>query len=190
MDPVDVGNPGFPGSGNELHFGSNASPGIRWNAEVTTPNGGAGEIAFTQRIKTLRRFTLNDGTKQKLTSGDEFILDDGLGIQYDGTTSIGSNDTKTHSRNDTPGNILTQNDMKTSADDNFELYLMYRPTGGIWVTLRKLEWHWKGSASKDVAGNWTLDSGSTSASVDPGSSDSTELPEWDNYFTNLELVNE
>lgn len=190
-----MSNSGFPGSGLELHFGSAASPGITWNAQVTTPADGAGQIAFTQVVNVDLRQTKDDvgSTKQKFTSNGAFILDDALGIQYDGTTAIGDSDTKNHSKNDTPGLPLTADLKKRSADDfHFRLYLMYRPSGAdsIWATLRELTWEWSGSATKNTTtGVWSLDAGASS-SVNPGSSDSTALPEWNGHFTGLGWINE
>lgn len=53
----------------------------------------------------------------------------------------------------------------------------------IWVTLGKLEWNWKGAATK--ATTWSIDKGSDSYSSNPKGADSIILPVWTNSTTNL-----
>ena len=76
---------------------------------------------------------------------------------------------------------------KYSADDTFKTYFMYKPAGAdsIWVTLCRLDWFWKASATKGNNG-WTLDAGSASSADPPGNpagTDSTELPIWTGKFS-------
>ena len=93
----------IPDAGWTLHFGSFASKGITWNAQVTAPAGGYGEIAFTQLICVDRERVLTTGATQKIAANDAgYILDDAPGIQYDGAVTIGDSDTQSISRNDTP----------------------------------------------------------------------------------------
>ncbi len=185
------------GKGLELVFGSFDSPGIAWIAEVNTPSNGAGKIAFVQLINFDGHMTLEDNRKAKGIS-DGYALDpspgDG-GVHYGGSIDIGSSDSQTLDDSvyysDTPGSVLDSIDDQAqqawdsglkahTRNDQFNLYLMYKSdsANSIWVTLRMLQWHWSGGATKDVqTGAWSLDAGATS-SQNPGSDDSATLPEW------------
>jgi hypothetical protein len=68
---------------------------------------------------------------------------------------------------------------------------MYKPDGedSIWVTLRLLTWYWFGVASKDGSGDWSLDTWDAPSNA-PASVDWVSLPVWDDYFSNLEPVEE
>ncbi len=180
---VNCDDPGFNG-GLELHFGSRASPGISWTGTVTTPLCGSGSIACTQLINEYRHQTLAAGGKtQTVSSSGAYVLDNKLGIQYDGSAAIGDSDTQASSKSDTPGSRLAGTIQK-SASDSFQLYLMYHPSGAdsIRVTLREVDWNWSGKCT--LNGTWSMDAPGN-ASVDPPSSDSTTLPTWSNYSTNL-----
>jgi len=59
---------------------------------------------------------------------------------------------------------------------------MYRPNAGtatdnIWITLGRLDWHFKGAATRDGA-TWTVDKGSASSATDPVGASSRILPVW------------
>ncbi|MFU8778446.1 MAG: hypothetical protein ACNA7M_12360 [Roseovarius sp.] len=198
--PVGVRDEGF---GQELIFGSTASAGITWKANVTTPANGAGKIAFVQLINTDMRMTLDDGSKRKSTPAGKYILDpdENGNVRQNGETNIGNSDTINHERADVPSAELETLDAqiqqmfnkeleKFSRNDQFKLFLMYKPNtaNSIWVTLRLLQWHWSGSATKNLQTDvWSLDPGAAS-SQNPGSSDSTVFPEWDDNFGNVGFV--
>ena len=66
----------------------------------------------------------------------------------------------------------------------FKLYLMYKPMGGIWVTMGVLTWDWEGTAKWDTqAAEWVPD-GISEYGFSTGDN-STVLPQWDDSFTNL-----
>jgi len=163
--------------------------GIIWSASVTTTEGGAGQIAFTQLVNTLRHRTLDDAssTKEKWTSGGTYVLDGAeMGIQYGGTTNIGDAATESISKADSPGIPLAGN-KKVSMDDKFRVYLMYKPNGedSIWVTLRLLDWADAGAATKTNE-TWVLDAGQSSSTGQ--SSDSNVLPGWEKEVNGLGWV--
>lgn len=64
---------------------------------------------------------------------------------------------------------------------------MYTPRGAnsIPVTLATLKWYWFGEAIY-TQGQWQRVIGG--ASTNPSGSDSTTLPEWSNYGTNLKFT--
>src|SRR5205807_10401581 len=58
---------------------------------------------------------------------------------------------------DTPGQGVFSTLQSLSINDNFQTYLMYRPStpGSIWVTLNVLNWSWSGSATMP-GGGWVV----------------------------------
>ena len=74
---------------------------------------------------------------------------------------------------------LTAGD-KSSRADNFTLYLMYKPTGGIWVTLQKVNWWWYYKGSNQF-GLWTWGDKGNSTTPQMHVVSASDLPEWDNY---------
>jgi hypothetical protein len=198
-DPVVNVGGGIIGVPISLHFGTHTPlrPGITWTGTVTTPVGGTGEIAMLQTINPLRRVQDNDGTFFRLTTNGVYVLDD-EGTEEDGKgcvlkrsrIQIADSEVKTSQHDDTPVQPVTAEQRWGLADDYFHLYLVYRPSGqdSIWVTLRRLVWHWHGSATKDGQGNWSMDEGAfppTPPGTPPPSHDTTELPLWNSYFTRL-----
>lgn len=180
-----------------MAFGSIVDPtkaGIKWTGVVTAPAGGVGKIGYVQLTKADRRKTLDDATstKKKKTTNGKFWLDrkndeEHPVPQYNGyIKDIEDSGVQAIIRADSPAQGFTGT-IKASADDKFHLYLMYKPDGGIWVTLGRLqEWHWKGTVTQTGVNEWSILQGSTASSADdadpPESYDSTDLPEWDSRF--------
>ena len=80
-----------------------------------------------------------------------------------------------------------------SRSDEFRSYLMYRPAGvgSIWITLRKMTWHWKGAASRRQYDKmWELvpDSGDSPISPPRGLA-TCELPVWSSSFHRMVETN-
>lgn len=168
--------------------------GCQWDAKVTTTAGGAGQIAFTQKILVNRTWTNNAGVARHYTSGGVLVLDDGLGIQYDGPQPISAGGSATldgWKYADSPWIPLSASDRSASASERFELYLMYKPSGGdsIWVTLGMAEWSWAGATTRigapaSVANNWNPATGAALTPAGSGSgTDSTQLPTWTGSFS-------
>lgn len=162
--------------------------GIIWNASATTGVGGAGQLAFVQTLEGHReKTTENGGTEWTLggAQGTTYLDTAGNSVQYDGgTKDIGDGKTETYSKNDTPGTPW-KGTTRVSVDEHFHVYFMYRPAGddSIWVTLSKLNWFWKGTATFDMV--WLPEPGQSSSADAPGNpsgSDSTELPEWTAHY--------
>jgi hypothetical protein len=167
-----------------IQFGDQNNPGITWTASVNAPDPGAGLIAFTQLVSADRHQTLTDGTKKKLTSNGDYVLDNALGIQYRRSVP----DNQLLQEYDYP-NVGTAGMKELSANDSFHLYLMYKPAGddSIWVTLRLLDWYWNFSAHL-VGSNWVVDS--SSYPTQPLVVNSIELPQWLGFVTSIGWVNE
>ena len=171
-----------------------AKMGCQWDAKVTAPAAAEGKIALTQKILVNRSWTNNAGTTRKFGSGGALVLDDGLGIQYSGPKSIaagGSTTLNGPSYSDSPWIPLLVSDKAASANERFELYLMYKHTDSdsIWVTLRMATWSWAGQTTRigapaAPANNWNLPSG---AAMTPAGSangaDSSQLPIWTGSYS-------
>ena len=186
--PVDVWPAGYPGGDpTRLGFGY-VWNGITWNAQITTPAGGSGLVAFTQLAATDVQFTVDDtsGTKEKRSSGGKLLLDTVPQYRYR-FQHVDAGSTSPFSDSDSPFEELLSTDKHVDRNDAFQLYFVYRPdgAGSIWVTLCELDWHWGGAATKDQLGAWSLDSGSAGSSVNPVGTDSTKPPEWDGRVQDL-----
>ncbi|MCC6536115.1 MAG: carboxypeptidase regulatory-like domain-containing protein [Bryobacterales bacterium] len=181
---VGVGNPGFPGSGTELHFGTNATPGITWTFTAKAPAGGAGQIAGTQLANTLRLRT--DPTAvpplQTFSSGGAWMLDNT--VPYAAAVAIAAGASATWTSDDTPGTPLTAPYVQRSVTDSFQIYFMYQSSeaDSIWVTLGLLTWNWNGQADL-AAGVWSLTSSGRTAN--PAGAASTALPVWTANVTGI-----
>lgn len=164
--------------------------GIVFEAEVSVPTNGAGQIAVTQLINTERRHTYDgtNGITEVKTSRGDFVLDGIRGVEMDGSVPIGSGATTNLFNFDSPATRLSAAYKTKTVNDTFKLYLKYKPAGtdSIWVTLRTLapDWKWRGSATKGTNAVWTLGPGAYSASSP--SIDSTEFPVWILRFQDLD----
>ena len=68
-----------------------------------------------------------------------------------------------------------------SRDDSFGDWLMFQPSDGQWVPLRRVDWSWEGSAALS-SGTWSL----TSSNHTIGAVvDTTQYPWWTNNIRNL-----
>ena len=178
-----------------MRYGSSApnEQGIRWDAEVSAPDIGAGQIAFLQLVNVYRTRTLKDlsNTVEVWTSNGQYYLDTigSTPLYGDDATTIGGGATQVHSKTDTPGSPLSTIYQRRSAADEFQLYLMYRPSGvdSIWVTLRRLDWFWSGAAVRDGNDEWIMESGQAS-SQNPGSVNSVALPLWPGRAQDIEWI--
>ena len=179
---VAVGNPGFPGAGLELHYGTNIKPGIEWTCKAKAPAGGSGQIAATQLTNKNHTRTTNAGENQTLGTEGDWQLD--TTVPYDSAVPILAGASATWTSDDSPGTPLTDGLIKKGADQEFRLYFMYKPDGhdNIWVTLQRLDWNWAGKTTRVGApagpgNNWNPPA-DVDDTTDPDGADSTELPMW------------
>jgi hypothetical protein len=73
-----------------------------------------------------------------------------------------------------------------AAYDQFEMWMMFQPSGGICVPLRAVNWFWSGSATNS-GGGWTFQSSPTN-SVNPTDYPTTVFPSWNCPFKNYLYV--
>jgi hypothetical protein len=178
---VGIDNNFSPIYGFALHYGSPypyGTPGIIFSNSTTTPSGFSGNTEWIQEItSTLRREQLNDGSGAWYRLQTTNVLD--TSYPYPDTIAVNVSE-------DSPGKILNSSIMAVSVSDNFDRWLMFKPTGGKWVPLRKVSWNWGGAASLSGTNwtetNWVLTSSNNS--VNPTDTDSTNYPQWNSNITN------
>lgn len=148
-----------------MSFGTPTTPGISFSQSVTMPSGFTGSTQWVQIANALRRRQDNAGNWERAQ---------GSGIDttypYDSGTST----------SDSPGTpVLTGSYARETADDSFQMYLMFRPSVGstdtIWVPLRVVNWSWSGDTSR-TGTTWSLTSSSNS--TNPADADTTTHPTW------------
>lgn len=201
VSSVNVTNAHFAYGGQPVLTAYQPAPpparfGSQWDAEVTAPAGGNGEIGFTQRIRVNRTRAPNAGADQHFSSGGDFILDGDLGIRYSGPRPIAAGASATlngAAYADSPATPLTADLRAKSVDEAFELYLMYKPAGAdsIWITLGMGTWGWVGRTTRVGAphgpGNvWDPAAGTNMPSAN--GVDSTTLPTWTRQFSSITWV--
>jgi hypothetical protein len=101
------------------------------------------------------------------------------GYVWDVSTSGASGDSPAMSFSTTPldngGSAWT----KAYATDILTTYVMYRPTGGVWVPLQRLDWYWHGDADNSL-GYWSA-TGTTNV---PNQASNTDTPpQWSLVLT-------
>ena len=171
--------------GGVVSSGQNSS-GIMWGAKVNPPIGG--EIALCQLVDNWASFTYTAGNSKRYKSS-EYELDTSFpayGISNSVATNytpitesvedIIINETYNLYLTDAPGVDLQDDKTMMTLRNDFKTYLLYKPSGGIWVTLELMEWEWHGHAYKN-SGVWTLFP-SASGNSGGASQDSIELPVW------------
>lgn len=151
--------------------------GIQWDAVINVPSAGAGELGFVQ-LTSYSRSSTSDGVTKTSSTGGSAVLDGGDMIY--GSGSIGGGGSVGTGDQDSPGNSVNGT-QSTSFSDSFQLYLVYRPSGGIWVTLSKMNWSASASSSYDTTtAQHQVNAGASpsSSGTGPSGSNSTELPDW------------
>lgn len=161
--------------------------GITWTGKIKTMADEAGKISLVQVGCSDWRKTRDTGEKIRRTSGTDFLADDPVPYANE-EVAVADNATAEIVNSDTPGIGLERVDRKGAIDDQYRLYLTYKPDGSdsIWVTLARLDWHCKGSAVSTDGSNWTEVDGGQSSSVNPAGSDNSELPTWKFNLHSLE----
>lgn len=138
-----------------------------------------GELAFVQLANARNTVTFNDGTTSApLSTGGAYL---GNGTQPYGAATFpvsGSNGLAGFSDLPQQGGIVDV-DTRVQVVQDFQLFLMYRPSGGIWVTLKEIDWGWSAVVSHATGTGWTANAfESTPTLRGPTITDSSSLPMW------------
>lgn len=97
------------------------------------------------------------------------------GYTWDVSTSGTSGDSPTMAFSTTPQDNGGSAWTKAYGNDIFTTYLMYRPGGGVWVPIQRLDWGWSGNADNSL-GYW---SATGSDFMAPNGSNTDDPPQWD-----------
>jgi hypothetical protein len=85
---------------------------------------------------------------------------------------------------------LSTNQIGGSMSLNFEMWLMFQPTNGLWVPLRVVSWNCEGSATNSGSGWGWVPFTSPSWSANPPDTDAgVSYPTWTNNFSNIKFQN-
>lgn len=187
--------------GNKISLGYPYSPqdyGISFSGNIVTPSDGSGHFGIVQLVNAVRinYYEVPQGSsepiKRIITTEGQEVLDyltspskefmDGCVI---GFKQIGSNDTKSIEHKDLPSHPINMSakthgmpmSYKARAQDSYKSYLVYKPSGGIWVPLSVVKWDWSATASEpDPATNCVDDVPGTAST--PQTSDAQIPPMW------------
>ena len=148
-----------------LHNGTPTVPGTSFTRSVTMPTGLIGSFQWVQVVNSLRRRQDNSGAWERNAGA-------GLDKTYPYSFTVAANDS--------PGSAtLTSSYLKHTANDSYQMYLMFKPNAGttptIWVPLRVVNWSWAGEATRSGT-TWSLTSGSNTPN--PPDADATTHPTW------------
>jgi len=135
------------------------APGVNFRATVTTnsiisDNLGPGKWMYVQLAKinadTTLFYTDVFGHWHIRYHSDVFELDNQWGYEPGDPANAWTADTQMHPAGDSPSWSLAGG-MSFDIADLFTMYLMYRPPGTYsqWVTLKKIDWSWTTSGSRE-----------------------------------------
>jgi hypothetical protein len=175
--------------------GSDRQDGINFYAQVTVPQGGAGEIAYVQLVNWNFHVQNIDGTSYDVKNTSGTWLADPP-VPYNGERGIVqvplnlTGQIATGDLPELPG--LTDNQVSVYANFNFQMFLIYLPPGAcsIWVPLQEIDWGWSatvehapGTTWQSVANNpWKLGTfPSLSPSAPTVKNPGPQLPVWNAF---------
>ena len=145
--------------------------GITFTNSVTMPAGFTSVAFDTQWVEiinnSLRRAQLTNGPWLRIQAAG--VLDTSYPIIVDSWTS------------DSPGMTIIADLQRVEVDESFTMTCMFRPSGGDWVSLKKVDWTWSGVATNSPGG-WVLVSRNHNS---PSATDTTTHPTWSNNITNF-----
>jgi hypothetical protein len=159
--------------------------GSSWGAKVTYPSGYTSDPSekgwnYTQLVKT-HRTRVNNGVNQLRSMNDDaHILDSTFG--YDPVDPNLYPTGKEIVYGDSPNEPLLGTMSSLSVNDNFTLYVLFKPigSGSRYVPLHNWTWYWKVDLNK-VGGDWTPVAGSFGM----GKTDGTDFPDHPTWHDNI-----
>lgn len=159
-----------------LEFGWPASyiPGILFISDLVVPGGFSGSRFWVQIIRE------ESAALQHTNSTEHILTHPGMPPYLDekeGEFPYGVDDFVT----DTPGlRGLSASYVRAEASASFTMWLAFQPYNGMWVTLRAVDWYWRGSATNGANG-WALESNPGDHSVHPQDYATETYPAWRNF---------
>ncbi len=154
---------------------SSFQEGITFSGTMTIPFGFSGTNEWVQIVLNPYRALHN-------TNGVWWVLaDNGSGPYLD--TSYPYTNVTANVAIDSPGTPLLNGYNEVTVTNRFKMWLMFKPTGGLWVPLKTVTWNWSGTALLSGT-NWVL--ANRSWSTNPPDADAgTIFPQWNNNVRNL-----
>ncbi len=177
-------------------------PGINFLASVSVSDGGDGQLAYVQLVRTKRSYTIDLQNYLNIRdSGGAWFLDGSAPYNdNEPPVSVSPGNFGDVATGDSPLNgAITDDILRLSIDEDFRMFLMYKPNGdgSIWVTLREIDWGWTAIIAHPPGTQWTEHSFESPPNTRgkcnpiPGTCDSIptisdvwELPEWNDWFPN------
>ena len=186
-----IDNPGTGLRSLALTFGGDVKPGILNTIKVTAP-AVRSEFAITQLMTIDRKKEFDSGaTDSKSSAGESpYVLDEDVFYGFTNhdeasTVVVAANHSETLKHEDSPASILSRTEFrgnvlsKVSINENFKTYLMYRPEDGIWMSIARVDWYWRGTATWHAGDTeWKLSGASNSRN--PSATMAIEQPLWNN----------
>jgi len=153
-------------------------------------------VLFGGTIDVPPNFTLNSEWIQLVSFSESEQTNDGTGVWYQLGPSDNALDTFypypvdttftmatafATATTDSPTSRPLDNYIAVNRQDNMQMWLMYKPNGGQWVPLRKVNWGWNGSGTLS-GGGWHLSVNQPSPNVG-NDTDTKQPPEWTTNVT-------
>jgi hypothetical protein len=194
-------------------------PGEVFTSRITTPASRGGQFALIQRVKFDNISTLTDDTQTGFSSDGKFVLDDfpfpssifvrnyTSNYYFSGTQNIGIPEVEQYGFNylqDSPhyGSTFASYDTAIYAKEilesnDFETYLMFKPTNGIWVGISVIDWSLRGHATYTGPGfgnantdygdpnNWMVDLLTPMSATLANGMNEESFPSWNDYATRI-----
>jgi hypothetical protein len=149
---------------------------------ITTDSFSAGQAGYVQVI------TSGDiETSPGLTQPSGIALDAALGEFPRGQPAIPANTTTNVWFCDAPLVPLPKSSAYVTEDTSFSTYLMFKPSGGIWVPLRLIQWELHDEADPNSAGGWSAytysdQTGTRQDTKIKGDTNSVVFPDWTTHY--------
>jgi hypothetical protein len=159
-----------------LSLGWNRNEDMSFGHQIQTDSFTSGQAGYVQLISG--NYTGAFGNLVDIGGGTpDTELDGQYGEFSRGTPSIPANTNSTVVFYDGPYDGLF-NHSSASMNVDFSTYLMFKPSGGIWVPLRLITW-----TLKDEAENGAVFNGTGDGVGSPSDNDCTTFPDWKNTWT-------
>ncbi len=168
------GTPTVMVTNNFLSLGWNRDRDMSFGHQIQTDSFCSGQAGYTQLISG--EYTLSSSGLPIDVSTNGLALDTGEFPR--GQPSIPANTNSVVVFYDGPYDGLF-NHSSASMDVAFSTYLMFKPSGGIWVPLRLVTWNLKDEAANGAVFNQAGDG----VGSGPSDNDCTIFPDWKNTWS-------
>lgn len=168
------GTPTVFGTNNVLSLGRGRDRDMSFQHTITTDAYCAGQVGYVQVIDGDYTDPKNETCVPVPINGP--ALDGALGeFPADRQTPVPANASDSLLNPFYDGPYVVMWNGCASEDLKFQTYLMFHPSGGIWVPLRVITWN-----LKDEAMNWMVQAGSSASQ--PDDNPTTDFPKWRKKF--------